>query len=456
MDGFINQQQIDYVFYHISFLMELTPEIKNRFQFYTIENNFDQQKIIFRLSDKPFIETEIITIDEIPLLFPVSNNLTFFETKNQNVIFNHDLLKSAFYLLSGYQESQAKQLDKYERFPYEASIQKRLHFIQKPIVNYYFEIIVNGIETYCKINKIDFRRKKIFNNFGFWLSHDVDCVDNFTWRSVGFRIKQLLGFAPLTASRKAIAKLLFRTIYENLKFNKKANLFWNFNFLVELEKSLGIKSTFFFLPRQSKFDGKYSVTETRIKELIKYLENENVEIALHGSFSSMQNFDKLKTGLNQLQSITNQKITGVRQHYLRCRIPETFISQQKLGLKFDSSLTFTAHEGFRNSYCLPFKLFDFEKNAMINLWEIPLTVMDVSWLHHRKLSFEEMEQSLNKILAEVKKFNGIFTLLWHNDQLDEFQFCGITEFYSNLLRKIANQNPEFFSGKEIIDKLENV
>jgi hypothetical protein len=146
MDNFLNSKQIDYVLYHLGMHIDLTDAIVDRFCFNQENYVPESSVIIFNLTDAKYDKANVKFFDHIPILFPSSNEEKIFSLVESNLIFHHDLLKSAFYLLSGYHEYKLKKRDKSNRFPYELSIQKELEIIEKPIVNYYFEMIISGIE----------------------------------------------------------------------------------------------------------------------------------------------------------------------------------------------------------------------------------------------------------------------------------------------------------------------
>ena len=90
---------------------------------------------------------------------------------------------------------------------------------------------------------------------------------------------------------------------------------------------------------------------------------------------------------------------------------------------------------------------------MLNTWEIPLVVMDVSLFMYRKHDFASAMDSIRIILDEVKRFNGIFSLLWHNGNFDEMLNPGIRKFYENVLKDISEMNSESLTGSEIISRV---
>ena len=174
------------------------------------------------------------------------------------------------------------------------------------------------------------------------------------------------------------------------------------------------------------------------------------EVGLHGTFQSTISADKMFKYFQQIKEVTKNNSPGIRQHFLRYAMPLTAIIQSKTGLLYDTTLGFPLHEGFRNSYCLPFKLYNFEKDEIINLWEIPLNVMDCTLLSFNKYTYAQAMDSVNMIIEEAQKFNGIFTLLWHNNFFDEIIYPGITDFYKDLLNNIKMKNPNCMLGNEII------
>ena len=78
--------------------------------------------------------------------------------------------------------------------------------------------------------------------------------------------------------------------------------------------------------------------------------------------------------------------------------------------------------------------------------------MDATLFDYRKLNTDEAFYAVKEIIREIKKFNGVFTLLWHNDFFDEDRFPEIKKFYEDLLCYINSENPENCLGYEIIRK----
>ncbi len=457
MNFFLNKNQLDYIFFHLNFVFEITDEIRNLFLFVKNKNEIinESNKIIFLLSDEDYFENNVKYINNIPVLFSLEAD-EFFSFQNSNLIFEHDLLKSSFYLLSGYQEYVSKEKDFLDRFPYKNSIQQRLCFVKKPIVNYYFEIISNGISKFCERNKIKFQKKQLFENYGFMLTHDIDRINTYDIFEVILKVKQFLGLSKTNIHKKTVFKLMIKYFFHFINIFDKRNPDWSFDLMRNIERENNFKSVFFFLHKDKLHkDSRYTFEDKKIKNIIIFLINEGCEIALHGTVGSAKNTEKMQDIKKKLQKVSSQKIVGVRQHFLKYEHITTIKIQEKTNLQYDSTLGFAAHEGFRNSYCLPFKLYDFENNRIIDTWEIPLNMMDTTILNYRKLSYQEATDSVFELIREIKKFNGIFTLLWHNNFYDEDIYPGVIKFYTKLLKQINNSKAQSILGMEFINMINN-
>jgi len=456
MKGILNSAQIEYVILHLAQHIYLSDALRDSFVFAGHDTDLAgyKNRIIFLLSEKPFQIADIKIIEEIPVLFPLSSENSFFSGKNGNIIFTHDILKSAFYLLSGIQEVNHNSPDSLGRFSFKTSVQSKLNITHKPVVNYYFEEIIKGIKTFSDNRNIEFRRISHFNKFAFFLTHDVDRIQYYNLNTFLYLLKTLFTKKQVTKTRVESLKEVLNTGFHILNVFGKKDPYWNFREMSDQEKKLGINSAFFFLPKDRKHvDAYYNLNDKKITDLIKFLKNENHEIGLHGTVRSSESGEALKKNISEFLSVANLTSTGIRQHRLMWKHPDTAVNHCFNGIIYDSTLGFAEHEGFRNSYCHPFRIFDFKNNCTLPYWEIPLNVMDSTLFHYRKLSLSEAMSSSEKIRDEVIRFNGVFTLLWHNSYFNEKEVPGITRFYSSLLENVMAEKPEVLTGLKIVQRL---
>lgn len=439
MNNALTKNQREYILFHLNQVIDVSSDIRKKIIF----DQPKEQHICFFQSKQDLSEPSYIVLEGLPVLFHGDKKKTIYTFENGTLIFHHDLIRAAFYLLSGYQEYKSKRKDGLGRFPYKESIQDRLGIIGRPLVNEYFEIIVKGIQEFCKYHGISFKRRQLFDSFGFFLTHDIDRVDKYTFHSTKNRLK------------KKNFREMFYFLTKWLNPFDHDNPYWSFDYLLQLEKEYKLTSTFFFLNRGVRhIDSYYNFSQKRIAHLIEHLQQEGCEIGLHGTVRSANDLEVKAKNLDQLNSVIADSVMGNRQHRLTYIHPLTMKNLVKNGIKYDSTLGFASHEGFRHSYCLPYHPYDFKNDKMINIWEIPLIVMDGTLFDYRGLSYDEARHSVENILAEIKRFHGIFTLLWHNSYCDEEAKPGICGFYESLLQMVCDMGGESLRGKDIVERLD--
>lgn len=438
MEKCLTINQREYVLYHLAFSADISSKISSSFVF----GKSTPGKICFMENDSIFDESNILNIDNCPILFPGAKDAPMYSLKNGTLVFHHDLLKSAFYLLSGYQEYGSNDKDSLGRFAYESSLQHKLGIINRPLVNEYFEFIHQGILLYCSEHNIEYTKPKPFKDPVFFLTHDVDRIDKYTFHTIKGKLKR----------KKLKTAFVWFLRWVNPFYKKNPR--WSYDYLCELEKKREIRSTFFFLNRGVKhIDSYYSFKEERIRNLIARIEKMGSEIGLHGSIRTEIDLDVMQDNLRNLNEISAYPIRANRQHRLLFKMPQTMVNLEICGFVYDTSLGFAAHEGFRNSYCLPFKLFNFENDKMINVWEIPMNIMDVSLFDYRKLNYREAKECIIDIITKVKKYNGVLTLLFHPETFDEEERPGITKFYESILDLISNHNFQVLLPMEFLEQM---
>jgi len=455
MKGWLTKSQKQFILEHLGQHTELPQEILDAFSFGTQSAPSDLC-IQFHTSEDPLDLDHILWIDKIPVLYPVRDQADrFYSIQGKNLIFHHDLLKSAFHMLSGYEEFKIKSLDSYGRFPYQDSIQSKLGITGKPIVNYYFEHILDGIEEFCRINKIPFERFPVFRRPVFMLSHDIDLVSEYGFFGTGFRFKQLLGLAPATMSRKNHFLRAFEALFHFLNPFSGKDPYWNFEGLMDWAEDRGFRGTYFFLEREGgrNDNSRYHFHWKKFRRLFRELDSRGHEVGIHGTIQSATSQASMDRSVQNLREASPSPVEGIRQHYLKFTPGITGQIQQNAGLVYDATMGFAEHEGFRHSYCWPFRQYDFELDRSLDIWEIPLIVMDTTLFNYRKLDLSSSQATIEKLLTEVVKFNGVFSLLWHNNFFDEREFPGITKLYTSILDLCHEQNLEGLTGKKIVDRM---
>jgi hypothetical protein len=377
----------------------------------------------------------------IPFLFDKNSTKDTITYKNNHATVNYDIVAATFYLLSGWNELVSSGKDELGRIKYKENIISKLNISSIPVVNYYFDVLREAIETVTR-KKI---KKNLWgeNNFGVALTHDIDKCRS-AWLEGSFSEFKKKRFA-------SIPKLIFNRIFTK-------DDWFNFEMISNIEKQYNAKSSFYFLPRKGK-SGKwqnadYRVESKSIQKAINYLRTYGNEIGVHGSFGTHINCEKLKKDYDKLG---HESIVGNRFHFLMFDPEKSASVLEESNIMYDSSLGFAEHIGFRRGTCYPFYLYNFEKDKISKVIEIPLIVMDGS-LADKKYMGLSRQDSLSKVVElinEIKNFGGVFTLLWHNTHFSDYKYTGWKEVYREILDYCKENKGLLTNGGEILAKIKN-
>ncbi|MEJ8802721.1 polysaccharide deacetylase family protein [Pontibacter sp. H249] len=386
---------------------------------------------------------------QIPFFFDADNEQELVtHHDNGTASINYDIIASAFYLLSGWQEYYGPERDKFRRYTYKASVQSKYNFITKPVVNYYFDILKSVLE---RVHKVDL-------SYDFWgsqpfatcLTSDIDRL-NSAWRAAGkqaFKATEFKNVAALLA-KKAVGKDAWNNVAE----------------VTAVSEKYGAKATLFFLPSNQFYNGypnaDYDVTKPRYQKLISAIAETEHEVALHGSFGTSNDLVQLKADQRKLPV----PVKGNRFHYL-CYQPEnTEQVLQQSKLEYDASLGFSEHLGFRNSFCHPFFPFDFNKRKAADFVELPLILMDTTLysINYMDVKSDKAMEVILPVIEEVIRFGGLFTLLWHNENFSSYSEYPVEkgaptwrQVLEQILAKLRSEGTAFLTCAEAASSIREV
>ncbi|MHA6247647.1 DUF7033 domain-containing protein [Pontibacter sp. CAU 1760] len=379
----------------------------------------------------------------LPFFFDTDSaeELVTFHTDGRTRI-NYDIIASAFYLLSGWQEYHSPRRDAFGRYPYADSTQHRYGMAEVPVVNYYFELLRETLEH---AYGVQLQAKRWGSHtFATCLTCDVDRLQS-AWKVAGL---QALKKGRIASTASLLVKKMFRQ-----------DAWDNLNQVADTASRFGARLSFFFLPVRQKVhrhpNADYSIKSPAVQAKIKHLAAKGHEIGLHSSFGTALDSDQLQ----REQKMLPVQVSGNRFHYL-CHNPEiTPEVLEKCLLAYDTTLGFAEHIGFRNSYCLPFYPFDFGNNKPYTYLELPLLLMDTTLYNpnYMHLRPSEVMERLQPMVQEVARFKGICTLLWHNENFSKYSaiptpagepmWC---EVLAQLLRYLKQQSTVFLTCSEAL------
>lgn len=399
-----------------------------------------------------YIPEKIKKYNNVISIFNEDKDLYINESFNDKNIIetNIDMVSDIFFMLTRYEEAvniKAAENERFSRFPAGESFAFKNGFLDRPIVNEQIDLLWNFIDRF----DLGYKKKKWWGNkdFAACLTHDVDEVQKYK------KFKNLVRPTAKLLIEQGKPLTAIKNFFNYFKGYKK-DPYYTFDYIINLEKYYGFRSSFYFMSGgTSEYDNYYNLGDSIVKKLIKQIENEGFEAGYHGSFNSYNDEKTLYEEKHTLDLLFTNKPYGCRQHYLRFQVPYTWRCQESAGLLYDTTLSFADSEGFRCGTCFPFKPYDLVNNRVLNIWEIPLIVMEGS-LQNKAYSSYSPEQGLEvtqKLIDEVRKYNGVFTMLYHNSSFDytEPEWDGWKDTYEGTMKYLYEQNSLGTSGREIIN-----
>jgi hypothetical protein len=378
------------------------------------------------LPEKPIFIQNIFTPEaDLPILFGDDD----FLMDNYRIHCGADIFASAFFMLTRWEEYVLTERDRFGRFPDEKSYVQKNNLHYRPIVNEYIEMLRRML-VYLGVSA------KISQKYTVVPTHDVD----FVFRLNRFP-KFIKAFSGDILKRKNIGEALKTTLnYIKGIFNSKSDPYNTFLFLSEISKKNGAVSRFYFMPSYAEEnESEYDIRNPKVEKIIHELSENGCIIGIHGTVSAHKNSDKFGEEKKRLEHII-QPITECRTHFLRFDIPKTFRIFEENNILTDSSLSFSADGGFRCGICFEYQTFDILKRKELNVWEMPLIVMETA-LRKKYPSPNEFYSAFKKLSETVKKYQGDFVFLWHNSNLNVGIWKDYKKIYPQLVREISNQKP---------------
>lgn len=425
------------------FVSQITPRIEFTFEFilqsilglnYSLTTNKEEfhnsENARLNYSDSSFssglflkahsiLYSKNIAVQEIDELEYLQNKLFFASSADSFLPF--DPFACTFYLLTRYEEYLSESTDEHERFTDSENILVRLNLHQKPIVDQMAYWIA---EKLC----VQFPDLKIRQRaFQFMTTIDIDNAWAFKNKSpmvsAGAILKAIVHFNWRELKHRLIVFLRLQTDpYDTYKY------------ILETYKGQISHLLFFFLMGdRNQYDKSISYKNKSFRQLIFNLSTV-CELGIHPSYASNLKpwlFEKEK---KRLEDILQKPVTKSRQHYLKLKFPQTYHNLLNLNIEDDYTMGFASLAGFRAGTCTAFPFFDLSKNQSTELLIHPFQVMDVTLKNYLRLNPEDAWKLIEGMMLEVKKVNGTFVSLWHNESLkNSGQWLGWREVYEHIL-----------------------
>lgn len=372
------------------------------------------------LKAQSLLNEKTIHVHEIEMVDYQGHQLFFPSSEDSFLPF--DPFACAFYIVSRYEEYLSENTDEHERFTDSENILVRQNLHQKPIVDMMAYWVAQKISEQYPEFKIPTR------SFQFITSIDIDNAWAFKNKS------PMISFG-------AILQAIFNGRWEELRqrfvvfVGLRNDPYDTYKYILETYKGMLSHIVFFILVgNRDQFDKNVSFKNKKFRQLIANLASV-CEVGIHPSYASNSKPWLFETEKERLEDIITRPVNKSRQHFLKLKFPQTYQQLLKLGIDEDYTMGFASIAGFRAGICTPYTFFDLSRNRRTELLIQPFQVMDVTLKNYLQMDPEEARQLVEQLMLEVKKVNGTFISLWHNESLKESgQWLGWRQIFEQILQ----------------------
>ncbi|MFW2441371.1 polysaccharide deacetylase family protein [Aliarcobacter butzleri] len=387
---------------------------------YNLENGSNDW--VIELANK-----KIITIKDT-FFNKYQNNLEYLKFENiPDRIEELDIFAASFFMLTRWEEYVNKKRDNHDRFPATESLAYKQGFLDRPIVNEYVEMLKNMLLEF------DSNLKFKIHSYQLVLTHDVDHIEK--WNTFKKFIRHLAGDL---IQRKSFTEFFRSIIYFiKVKTHIVNDPYDTFDYFMDISDKLQVKSYFFFMAKGvTNFDNRYKTNDQKVIKLVNKIKKRNHFIGIHPTYNAYNNFEQLRSEINELEKQFDTSISFGREHYLRFEIPTSWQIWHDNNLSWDSTCGYADKEGFRCGVCYEYSVFNILTRKKLELKEKPLIVMDGSLRAQEKMTVSLMKEKILDLKQKVKKYNGEFVFLWHNSSFNTKEWREYNKVYEEVISKL--------------------
>lgn len=378
------------------------PALFGKYRVVILPSPFFNENIYGTPASRPVLP--LPEIAGVPFLFGEPD----VERVDDTIVVHADIIASAFFLLSRYEEIRLRDLrDVHGRFPGKESLPAKAGFLQRPIVDEYGRLLRGWLrDARVQVPEPAQRIRKI------WLTHDIDAP--FYCRTFRHVMRETIKGKGLWSALRMWKQPLEKDPY------------YTFPWLIEqdtaVRKAVGYNrcESVFFLKGggRSAFDKpRYKLQSPDVQTMFSLCRDNDITIGLHSSYDAGIKPQLIAAERKTLTQATLQPIIYNRHHFLASREPEDTHWLLKAGITDDFTMGYADAAGFRLGTCRPVQWIDPLTKRLTPLTLHPLTVMDVvlSEAKYMGLDYECAVAHCRELIRQTARMNGELVLLWHND-----------------------------------------
>lgn len=346
---------------------------------------------------------------EVEIPFFYSKNIDK-EKEEKDLFICADIVTPSFFLLSRYEECRAERFDAHLRFQYAESLCCHYRCIDFPLVDEYAFWLRDNVLSQFPDLQIDKRR------FNIVPTHDIDFLCRFSSFFSGW--KSILG-GDLLRDRSWRQACESVRAWRAMRRNPLADpLMLAIDRLISVSQRAGLVSQFYFKGlHYGEEDATYEIDSVAVRAAMEKIMSAGMVVGMHGGLSSYNNAVVFQREKASLEGVVGTEVCCGRQHFLRFHSEKTVEVWQQCEVKNDSTLGYSEREGFRCGTCHPYYLYDLQRDAVSQICEHPLIVMDTTLLRNYAGRREDALRKVRLLCERCRQVEGDFVILWHNSTM---------------------------------------
>lgn len=333
----------------------------------------------------------------------------------------YDVLTLAWWMLARVEEVGRTDLDAHDRFPATASHAFRHGYLERPIVDEWFEILRQLVRRVWPGIPLVAQQPSMR------VSHDVDDASRYAFSGPFGLLRTIAGDVLRRGEPRGLVRgpRIWLGSRRRLHRDDPSN---TFDWIMDRSDEHGLTSAFYFICGRTDpaRDTIYDTEDHRIRALMRHIHERGHEIGLHPSYGTYRAPELLAGEAARLRRVCaeegiEQSGWGGRMHFLRWETPTTLHGWEQAGMTYDSTMSYAELPGFRCGTCHEYPAFDPVADRQLRLRIRPLVAMECTIMAPRYMGLGDGQAALDKF-TQLKRachsVDGCFTTLWHNTYLE--------------------------------------
>lgn len=381
-----------------------------------------------RIGDTPHIKSCNLLFntyieEQMPRPFQQEGQWMLFPVYGRGLDLPFDLLAATFYMVSRYEEYLPHREDEHGRFASSESLAAVHGFADEPVVDQWALMLKQMLEQRYPDHAIPQRR------YQFVQTVDIDAAWAFLHKGI---FRTVVGsLRDLTARHDPDEfRLRFRVLA-----GREADPFDTFDYILEQHRHVPESYLLFFslLADYDHYDKPANYLNPHTRELLQHL-GDHAKIGIHPGYTTLDHPQNVLAETKRLEAILHRTIVRARYHFLRLRLPLSYRTLLRSGIRHDYTMGFADITGFRAGISSPYPFYDLERDQETELLLHPFCVMDTTLNLHLGLSPDEAVERYRQLIGRLRQVDGTFCCIVHNQNLAErYGWEGWRNVYEQML-----------------------